>query len=207
MERCMERNARFRVASMAGPIAVGFALLASLVTALAITFREGVPWVHDEPWLSLITARSVGLSIALGLVVALVVIVGTRLTVARSAWAKRLHVELRPIAHGLSLSQIMLIAFFSSLGEELLFRGLLQPWVGVLPAAVVFGICHQVPGPARWVWVCWATAVGIAFGAIFAATGSLVGALVAHAVINAVNFTYLRDHDPLLVAERLESEA
>jgi hypothetical protein len=37
----------------------------------------------------------------------------------------------------------------------------------------------------------------MAFGAIFAATGSLLGPLLAHAVINAVNLIYLRDHDPL----------
>lgn len=182
---------------MAGPIAGGYALLASLATALAMALRDGVPWVYPSPWLRLTTLEAVGASTALGLAVALLVIGGTRLTVQRYAWAKRLHLDLRPMAHGLSLLHIVLIAFFSSLGEELLFRGLLQPWIGVLPTAVVFGFCHQMPGPARWVWVCWATAVGLAFGVIFAATGSLIGAIVAHAVINAVNLTYLRNHDPL----------
>ena len=27
-------------------------------------------------------------------------------------------------------------------------------------------------------------------------TGSLVGPLLAHAIVNAANLTYLRDHDP-----------
>jgi hypothetical protein len=46
------------------------------------------------------------------------------------------------------------------------------------------------------VWIAWAMIVGAALGAIFALTGSLVGPLLAHAVVNAVNLSYLRDHDP-----------
>jgi membrane protease YdiL (CAAX protease family) len=196
------RSTRFSVATLAGRIAVAYALLASLATALALALREGVPWEHPEPWLSLEPALALALSAGLGLVLALIVIVLTRVSVMRFAWAQRLHLELRPITHGLSLWQIVLIAGFSSLGEELLFRGLLQPWLGLLPTSVIFGLCHQVPGHSRWVWVTWATFAGMAFGAIFAASGSLLGALVAHAVINAVNLVYLRDHDPLEHARR-----
>jgi hypothetical protein len=188
---------RFSAASLAGRIAVGYALLASLATALAVALREGVPWQHDAPWLDLAPLEALGASSGLGVVLALLVVAGTRVSVARFSWAQRLHIELRPIAHGLSLAQIALVAGFSSLGEELLFRGLLQPWLGLLPTSVIFGICHQIPGQSRWVWVCWATFVGMAFGAIFALTGSLVGALLAHAIINAMNLTFLRDHDPL----------
>lgn len=182
---------------MAGRIAVGYALLASLAVALAVALRDGVPWVHPEPWMAMDLWIGQGASVGLGLLLSLVVVGGTRLTVSRLAWAQRLHIDLRPIAYGLSTGQIAVIALFSSLGEELLFRGLLQPWLGLLPTSVVFGLCHQMPGQARWVWVCWATFVGMAFGAIFAFTGSLLGAILAHALINAVNLTYLRDHDPM----------
>jgi CAAX protease family protein len=194
------RQPSVSVASMAGRIAVGYALLAGLSVALVLALREGLPWVHPEPWLTLEPAMVQASSAGLGLLLALLVVGGTRLTVSRHGWAKRLHIDLRPIASGLALWQIVLIALFSSLGEELLFRGLIQPWIGLLPTSVIFGLCHQMPGHARWVWVCWATFVGMAFGAIFALTGSLLGALLAHAVINAVNLTYLRDHDPLAQA-------
>jgi hypothetical protein len=53
-----------------------------------------------------------------------------------------------------------------------------------------------MPGPSRWVWVAFATLVGALQGTLFAATGSLVGPLLAHAIINAVNLAYLRDFDP-----------
>ena len=38
--------------------------------------------------------------------------------------------------------------------------------------------------------------VDLGLNAIFAATSSLVDPLLAHAVVNAVNLSYLRDHDP-----------
>jgi membrane protease YdiL (CAAX protease family) len=89
-----------------------------------------------------------------------------------------------------------MLAGLSSLGEELLFRGLLTPYFGVLGSAALFGLAHQIKGRSRWVWVAWASAVGLALGAIFAATGTLVGPLLAHAIVNAANLAYLRDHDP-----------
>ena len=36
----------FSVAPMAGRIAVGYAVLASLAVALAVALRDGVPWMH-----------------------------------------------------------------------------------------------------------------------------------------------------------------
>lgn len=185
------------IASATGRIAVGYALLATLAVGLAVGIRDEVPWTLDEAWLPLVGWRALAVSAGLGVVLTALVVLSTRLTVSRLSWAQRLHLDLRPVASGLSTGQIAVIALFSSLGEELLFRGLLQPWLGVLPTAVVFGLCHQMPGEARWVWVTWTTAVGLAFGVIFAATGSLLGALLAHAVINALNLAFLRDHDPL----------
>jgi membrane protease YdiL (CAAX protease family) len=192
----MRAPVRFSAAPMAGRIAVGYALLASLATALALALRDGPPWVYGTPWVAMEPTLALAASAGLGLVLAGLVVLSTRLTVTRFAWAQHLHLELRPITHGLTAWQIVLIAGCSSLGEELLFRGLLQPWIGLLPQAVLFGIAHQLPGPSRWVWVCWAMLVGLACGAIFASTGSLIGPLIAHAVIKALNQTYLRDHDP-----------
>jgi membrane protease YdiL (CAAX protease family) len=134
-------------------------------------------------------------SSTLGLALASAAIVTTRVLVSRRAWARRLHAELRPVALGLSSSHILLLAGLSSLGEELLFRGLLVPWIGVPASALLFGVAHQIRGPSRWVWIAWATVVGAMLGSIFALTGSLVGSVIAHALINGVNLAFLRDHD------------
>lgn len=193
--------------SAAGRVMAGYALLAALAGALALAFRDGMPWDHPRPWLSLDVGVAHATSAAGGVVLALVAIAMTRLSVARFPWARGLHLELRPVARGLSLGHIAWIAGLSSLGEELLFRGLLVPWLGILPSAVLFGAAHQVPGPSRWVWMCWAALMGLGLGAIFAATGSLLGPLVAHAIINAVNLAYLRDHDPLARIDESHTDA
>ncbi len=191
-----ERWTRTGKGAAAMGIAVSYALLAAIVTAVALALRDGVPWVHPDPWYPAPLAVSVSLSALLGLAMATALVVMTRLTVPRFVWARRLHEELRPVARDFSAGHILLIAGLSSLGEELLFRGLLTPWIGVLPAAILFGLAHQMKGPSRWVWAGWAAAVGLGLGAIFALTGSLVGPLLAHAVVNGVNLVYLRDHDP-----------
>ncbi len=177
-------------------IAVSYAVLAAVATAISLALRDGLPWTYPEPWFPAPPALSLSLSAVLGLALATGAIAVTRVTVKRFEWARRLHEELRPVARDFSAPQILLVAGLSSLGEELLFRGLLTPWLGVVPAAVLFGLAHQMKGPSRWVWVGWATVVGLGLGSIFALTGSLVGPLLAHAVVNAVNLAYLRDHDP-----------
>jgi uncharacterized protein len=177
-------------------VIAGYALLAALATALTLALRDGAPWVYPDPWYPLPPAAALVSSAVLGLAVATAIVALTRFAVRRFGWAQRLHAELRPVARDLTIGQILLVAGLSSLGEELLFRGLLVPTVGVLLAAALFGLAHQIKGPSRWVWASSATAVGALLGAIFALTGSLVGPLLAHAIINAVNLTYLRDHDP-----------
>jgi membrane protease YdiL (CAAX protease family) len=174
----------------------GYVLLAVLATALSVALRDGLPWVHPEPWLPAPPAVSMVSSAVLGLAAATAIIAFTRVTVRRFGWAQRLHSELRPVARELTVGQILVLAGLSSLGEELLFRGLLVPVLGVALSAALFGLAHQIKGPSRWVWAGWATAVGLMLGAVFALTGSLVGPLLAHAIVNAANLTYLRDHDP-----------
>lgn len=177
-------------------VVAGYALLATLATAVSLALRDGAPWTYPDPWFPQPPIAALALSAVLGVVAAALIIGFTRVTVRRFAWAQRLHSELRPVAVDLGVGQILLVAGLSSLGEELLFRGLLVPTVGLWLSSAAFGFAHQMKGPSRWVWAGWATVVGLTLGAIFATTGSLVGPLLAHALVNAANLTYLRDHDP-----------
>jgi membrane protease YdiL (CAAX protease family) len=103
------------------------------------------------------------------------------------------------MTEGLDPTGIAVIATLSSLAEELVFRGLLMPWLGawgVGVQAALFGLAHaQLSGPSRWVWVAWASAVGLVLGVMFGLTGSLLGPLLAHAVVNGLNLLYLQSHD------------
>jgi uncharacterized protein len=179
-----------------GRFAAAYAFLGVISAGIAIVWRDGSPLVHPEPWLELPARTSHVYSIALGLAFSGAIVFSTRVLVTRAIWARKLHTELRPFARAMSGGGILVLAVLSSIGEELLFRGLLQPWLGLLPQALLFGIVHQLPGASRWVWVGWATAVGVALGAMFQLTGSLAGPLVAHAVINGLNLLFLKSHDP-----------
>jgi uncharacterized protein len=121
-------------------------------------------------------------------------VVTTRLSVLHCKWARCLQAELRPVASGMASSTILLVAALSSLGEEMVFRSLLMPLLGVWAQGVLFGLLHQIRGRSRWIWVSWAAVVGLALGALYWLTGSLAGPVVAHGVINAMNLAYLRDH-------------
>jgi len=179
-----------------GHFAAAYAFLGIASSAVALVWRTGSPFVHPTPILALPAPTSHIYSAAVGLVVGALVVMSTRLSVARFEWARRLHRELRPVARVMSGTGIVVLALMSALGEELLFRGLLQPWIGLVPQAILFGLLHQVRGSSRWVWVAWAIVVGLLLGFVFQATGSLVGPIVAHALVNGLNLAYLKTHDP-----------
>jgi membrane protease YdiL (CAAX protease family) len=135
------------------------------------------------------------ISVGLGLPLGAGTIVLSRVFVRRAAWAHALHVALRPAVEGASDATIAAVAAASAVGEELLFRGLLVPLIGVAASSALFGALHQIGGRARWGWMAWAGVMGALFATIFAITGSLLGPLVAHVAINHSNLRFLRDHD------------
>lgn len=178
-----------------GRLAGAYAALAAVALGL-VWARGGSPLMHPEPRWALPPLLAHAYSLAFGVAFAIVLVLGSRFSVQRYAWARRLHAELRPFAQGLSGTGLVVLAALSSIGEELLFRSLLQPWMGLWPQALVFGLVHQLPGPSRWVWASWAFVVGLVFGVMFEQTGSILGPLSAHALVNAINLDYLKRHDP-----------
>ena len=180
-----------------GRVAATYLAASVSAVVLAVLWRGSSPFLYSDPWLTLPGLSGHVYSVVIGLAFGALVAFSTRIFVTRFAWAKNLHRELRPVARDLSTSGIAAVAMFSALGEELWFRGMLQPWLGLWLQALAFGIVHsQLRGPSRWAWVTWAMIMGLAFGAIFALTGSLAGPIVAHALINGLNLAYLKSHDP-----------
>ena len=176
-------------------VATAYGMLAIAGGALAYYFAGGRPFEHPAPWVVLPPLAASALSVAIGVAFAFAIVVTTRLTVARYDWARRLHLELQPVARRFGTRETLLIAVLSSLGEELFFRAFLTPVIGIVGSSLLFGFLHQVKGQSRWVWAAWATGVGLFFAALFAMTGSLLGPIVAHALINATNLTFLKKHE------------
>ncbi len=97
----------------------------------------------------------------------------------------------RDMVRGWTVSDAAAVAVFSGLAEEALVRGLLQPLIGLLPAAAVFAILHLVPDRRLWVWPILALVLGLALGGVYE-LGGYPAAAVAHVVINALSLIRLR---------------
>ena len=89
-----------------------------------------------------------------------------------------------------SVSGVLSIAVMAPLLEELLFRGAIQgllmryfknPWVGIIVAALVFGVIHANP-----VQIFYAACLGVGFGWMYYRTGSLLPAIVGHILNNSM---------------------
>jgi len=180
-----------------GRVAVAYLAASASAVGVALLWRGSSPFIFREPWLVLPSELAHVYSLVIGLALGGLVAFSTRIFVTRYTWARNLHRELRPVARDLSTAGIVAVAAFSALGEELWFRGILEPWLGLWLQAAAFGIVHaQLRGPSRWAWISWATIMGLAFGATFELTGSLAGPIAAHALINCLNLSYLKSHDP-----------
>ncbi len=95
---------------------------------------------------------------------------------------------LTPFGKSLSLAEIAALAALSGISEELFFRGAVQGEIGILGAALLFGLLH----PLNVSYVIWATSVGFAFGVLYQLTGSLLPPMICHGGYNLAALLYLR---------------
>jgi membrane protease YdiL (CAAX protease family) len=105
-----------------------------------------------------------------------------------------LETQLLPRLRGTSLSGLAALALAAGFGEELLFRGWLQPrvteWVGspngvfwgIAAGSLAFGLCHWM----NWAYGVLAAVVGIYLGVLAEWTNGLVAPSVAHAAYDLV---------------------
>jgi len=83
------------------------------------------------------------------------------------------------------------MALFSAVGEEWLFRGVLQPAVGPVWATMLFGAAHVPMERRLWIWPLFALVAGGLFAWLYEYTGGLTGPVVAHFGINAANLYWV----------------
>lgn len=110
-----------------------------------------------------------------------------------------------PLFHGCPVWELAGIAAFAGFGEELLFRGLIQNWLGgLLPGeignyaglivtSILFGLLHWL----TTTYAVLATSVGLYLGALWLATGNLLVPAVVHTLYDFWALVYLlRIHRP-----------
>jgi membrane protease YdiL (CAAX protease family) len=127
----------------------------------------------------------------LGLALGLAVVGLTRVAVARWEWARALHSGFREVLGPLTGREVMILAAASAIGEEILFRGALLPWLGLVPSVLAFGLLHIGPGKRFVPWTISALVLGLAFSVLAEATGDLGGPIVAHFTINLLNLRFI----------------
>jgi len=93
-----------------------------------------------------------------------------------------------------TVSDALAVSLLSGLAEEALLRALLQPMIGLIPAAVIFAVLHVVPDRRLWLWPVIALALGLVLGVLFEYVG-FPAAASAHIVINLVALLRLRNHE------------
>jgi len=91
----------------------------------------------------------------------------------------------------LSAFECVVLAFLSGIAEEALFRGALQPQVGLVAASLIFGLVHFIPRREFAVWTGTTILAGFMLGLMFQMTGNLIAPTVAHFVVNALNLRWL----------------
>jgi uncharacterized protein len=109
--------------------------------------------------------------------------------------------EARPIMVGRTRADLALLSLAAGIGEEMLFRGVIQAaltrwmgrWVGLVGGSLLFGLMH----PISPTYIAIATAVGAYLGALWLIDGNLLSVIIAHAVYDFLALIVLAGDDPL----------
>jgi uncharacterized protein len=161
-------------------------------------------WILDQPAAATLHWRP--WDAVLGIGVSLPMLAGfflcVRWPVGPLARIKEISDELvRPFFAACTLLDLALISLAAGLGEELLFRGVLQAalarWLGLVPgmllASVVFGLLHWITPT----YALLATLLGVYLGCTWLAGDNLLVVVVAHAFYDFVALTYLVRRRPV----------
>jgi membrane protease YdiL (CAAX protease family) len=164
----------------------GLALLAlALGWLFRVPFREQLPSsVADLP------------AVVLRSVVATLPLLAAFWWLLHARWpaAQQLRQQVRQLVdelfHQATLAQLALVAVLAGVGEELLFRGVIQslaaqwttPLAGLLIAGLIFGLCHAL---SRLYFVL-ATLVGLYFGWLFWYFDDVAAVMIAHALYDFI---------------------
>ncbi len=129
--------------------------------------------------------------LAIGVGIGLVVVLATRLTSPVFDFARRMEDSLVSVVGPISLKTCFVLALASSVGEEFLFRGVVQPELGLVLTSVLFAAVHVPMDRDLLPWPIFAFAIGIIVGSLYDRLGSLPAPIAVHFTINFLNLHWL----------------
>ena len=96
--------------------------------------------------------------------------------------------EIKDIFDNMNLADLVVISLFAGIGEEMLFRGVLQAHFGIIIASIVFGLMHSV----SVAYVIVTIIMGLYIGIIFESGGSLLVPMQLHFIYDLAALVYLK---------------
>jgi membrane protease YdiL (CAAX protease family) len=165
---------------------------------LGVNPREDLPLVEsilEVPWSSIGRSAVLGSVLAIALYL-LVQLIG-KLPLSGIRRLERLaQSQLTAMLGPLSVAQMLVLSLTAGVGEELLFRGLIQNWFhsffetvdiyrampGILVSSLLFGMAH----PLTKTYVVIAAVIGLILGLFYWYTRDLLACVVAHSLYDAI---------------------
>jgi uncharacterized protein len=181
---------------------MSFAVAAALFEGALAVLALCMGWALNRPPLATFHFNALGLTLGL---IATLPLLGLLWLCTKSMWppfARILQVlddALIPLFRQCTIIELAVIALLAGLGEEMLFRDIVQGWlahifgapygpaIGLTVAAVIFGLLHSVT-PA---YAMLAGGIGLYFGAIWLASENLLVPIVSHALYDFLALLYL----------------
>jgi uncharacterized protein len=179
-----------------------FALAATLFEATLAILAVAIGWLVGHPPAA--TFQPSGAALAWGLA-ATVPALGLLWTCLQCPWgslarlARLTDRQLVPLFRRSTLVELAAISLVAGIGEEMLFRGLIQGgvadwiggpagfWIGLAAGSLAFGMAH----PLSITYVLLTGLVGLYLGWLWTATGNLLAPITTHAAYDFLALLYL----------------
>lgn len=164
---------------------------------LGVNPRQDLPAWWDGPAI----VKSLGIGLLVGSAFALGMELVSRLPIRSMQKLERsmqsqLHLLLGPM----SVPDLLLLSLSAGIGEELLFRGLIQGWwmslsetqsfLESLPGMALSAVCFGFAHPLSKTYIVLATLAGFLFAILYWATRDLLACVLAHAIYDAIICVY-----------------
>ncbi len=99
--------------------------------------------------------------------------------------------DIFPMVRQAHVVDLLVVAALAGIAEELMFRGMLQPRMGLVASSVLFGMLHG-PELKLWPLAAWATLVSIGFGLMYRQSENLALPVLVHGAYDALALLLIR---------------
>jgi hypothetical protein len=162
------------------------ALIYFAVFCLSVVFGAG-RGLFKFPELGSDFVSQMAVAVGAGLLVAIVVCSLTYLAIRWVESIRSLAKTFSNFFEPLTSLEVFFVSIFSAMGEEFLFRGVVQHYFGWITTGVLFGILHTGPDRRFLPWTFFGVGVGLMLGALYDWSGNLLAPVTAHFIINLIN--------------------